>query len=70
MHRSLRTQWTLAAALAGCLWLCACQSTSRPSPYVKNGRTYGITRGTFNDRWWNYYERGLSFADGEYWTEA
>ncbi len=70
MHRSLRTQWTLAAALAGCLWLCACQSTSRPSPYVKNGRTYGITRGTFNDRWWNYYERGLSFADGEYWKEA
>ncbi|MBE7559010.1 hypothetical protein HS125_08700 [bacterium] len=54
---------------ATCLPLCGCQ-TSQVSPYVKDGRRYGVTRGTFNARWWNYYERGLSFADGEFWKEA
>ena len=27
-------------------------------------------RGTFRHRWWNYYERALSFADGEFYEEA
>lgn len=31
---------------------------------------YGVTRGTFRGRWWNYYERGRSFADGGFWLEA
>ena len=32
--------------------------------------TYGKVAGTFRHRWWNYYERGLSYADGEFYQEA
>ena len=49
-------------------WGCATQS---PSPvYLKDGKEYGKVRGTFRHRWWNYYERGLSYADGEFYREA
>ncbi|MFC1736229.1 hypothetical protein ACFL1X_08930 [Candidatus Hydrogenedentota bacterium] len=38
--------------------------------YNKDGKTYGVTQGNWRGKWSNYYERGLSFAAGEYWTEA
>ncbi|MFC1820658.1 hypothetical protein ACFLZG_06195, partial [Thermodesulfobacteriota bacterium] len=38
--------------------------------YVKNGKEYGKTKGAFRNRWGNYYERGLSFAEGEFYIEA
>ena len=38
--------------------------------YNVNGIQYGVTRGTFRQRWWNFYERGRSFADGGFWSEA
>ena len=39
--------------------------------YVKNGRTYGTVKsGVFRHRWWNYFERGLSNAEGEYYQNA
>lgn len=50
------------------LWSCAGQP-SGPT-YVKNGKEYGKVRGAFRHRWWNYYERGLSFAEGEFFPEA
>jgi TolB-like protein/tetratricopeptide (TPR) repeat protein len=31
---------------------------------------YGKVQGAFRHRWWNYYERGLSFAEGEFFREA
>jgi TolB-like protein len=34
--------------------------------YVKGGKQYGVTEGLFRNRWWNYYERGLSFSEGEF----
>ncbi|MBW2176374.1 MAG: hypothetical protein JRH03_05370 [Deltaproteobacteria bacterium] len=37
---------------------------------IKNGKEYGTVQGSFRHRWWNYYERGLSFAQGEFWAEA
>ncbi|NJL58721.1 MAG: hypothetical protein HC887_02785 [Desulfobacteraceae bacterium] len=37
---------------------------------MKDGKEYGDTEGLFRHRWWNYYERGLSFADGEFWQDA
>jgi len=37
---------------------------------VKDGKEYGVVEGSFRHRWWNYYERGLSFADGQFWNEA
>lgn len=37
---------------------------------VKDGTPYGVVPGTWRARWWNYYQRGLSYAEGEFWHEA
>jgi hypothetical protein len=43
----------------------------QPGPaYGKEGKEYGTVRGAFRNQWWNFYERGLSYADGEFYTEA
>lgn len=50
-----------------------CQHGSFPKgkdSYIKEGKVYGVTRGLFRERWWNFYERGCSFASGEFWDEA
>jgi hypothetical protein len=38
--------------------------------YLKNGKEYGRVSGIWRDRWWNFYQRGNSYAEGEYWPEA
>jgi len=59
-----------AVALVFALLWCACQ-TSQPDPaYVRDGRQYGVYDGLWRARWWSYYGRGLSFAEGEFWDEA
>jgi TolB-like protein len=50
--------------------LCSCATQRDPSQYIKDGKEYGQVRGTFRYKWWNYYERGLSFADGRFFEEA
>jgi TolB-like protein len=47
-----------------------CASTTEAPLYHKDGKTYGRVEGTFRHRWWNYYERGLSYAEGAYFEEA
>jgi len=50
-----------------------CQHGSSPKgkdTYIKEGKAYGVTKGLFRERWWNFYERGCSFASGEFWLEA
>ena len=38
-----------------------------PGPvYTKDGKFYGVVPGVWRERWWNYYQRGLSYAEGEY----
>jgi hypothetical protein len=38
---------------------------------VKDGKAYGVAANlTWRGRWWDYYQRGLSYADGEFWPEA
>ena len=37
---------------------------------IKEGKRYGITKGLFQGRWYHYYERGLSFAEGQCLGEA
>jgi TolB-like protein/tetratricopeptide (TPR) repeat protein len=69
MRKNSRILNVLAFTLAGLIcWSCA-GPTATPQ-YVKDGKQYGTVRGTFRHRWWNYYERGLSFADGEFYPEA
>jgi TolB-like protein len=52
------------------LSLCGCASQPTGPTYVKDGKKYGKVQGAFRHRWWNYYERGLSFADGAFFPEA
>jgi TolB-like protein len=47
---------------------CAVQQDAKVK--IKDGKEYGVVEGSFRHRWWNYYERGLSFAEGEFWEEA
>ena len=44
--------------------------TVQKSAYIKDGKEYGVTGGLFKGRWWHYYERGLSFAEGGFYKEA
>jgi TolB-like protein len=37
---------------------------------TKDGKVYGTVQGAFRHRWWNYYERGLSFAEGQFYEDA
>jgi len=70
MKRAFATILFLTAFVALLLsWGCAPQPSG--PVYVKNGKEYGTVRGAFfRHRWWNYYERGLSFAEGEFYGEA
>lgn len=55
------------------LFLSSCQTLSEikdRGPEVKDGVTYGVTRGLFNFEWFDYYERALSFSAGEFWKKA
>ena len=47
---------------------CAVQQDAQVK--IKDGKEYGVVEGSFRHRWWNHYERGLSFAEGEFWEEA
>jgi len=53
----------LLASLLGC--------NTPPDPrYFKDGKQYGVTKGLFRERWWNFYERGSSFLEGGFFAEA
>jgi tetratricopeptide (TPR) repeat protein len=62
MRKILITTIIAIFALSGC--------ASNKQEYLKEGKEYGSTSGTFRDRWWNYYERGLSFSEGQFHDEA
>ena len=50
--------------------LSGCAHQPDRAAYTRDGKTYGQVRGTFRHKWWNYYARGLSFADGQFFEEA
>jgi len=51
------------------LFIPACASEA-PPVHEKNGKKYGTTPGTFDSKWYDYYERALSYAEGGYFDEA
>jgi tetratricopeptide (TPR) repeat protein len=55
--------------LLSLFWILALE-TSANSKYIRDGKEYGVTEGNFRGKWWNYYERGTSFAEGDFWEEA
>jgi TolB-like protein len=60
--------FALALVLLCTSWQCAGQGTG--PVYTKDGKDYGKVQGAFRARWWNHYERALSYADGEFYQEA
>ena len=48
----------------------SCGTSPAVKPQMKDGNVYGVTQGAFRERWWQYYQRGLSFAEGHYWQQA
>jgi tetratricopeptide (TPR) repeat protein len=52
-----------------CIIISAC-ATIRPEPCIKNGKVYGVTKGLFRGKFWNYYDAALSYTDGACWQEA
>jgi len=67
-----RGRWTIVAILLGVLvtLMVGCAEQAAGPVYTREGREYGKTKGAFRNRWWNYYERGLSYAEGEFFLEA
>ena len=53
--------------MSGCK---ALHKTGGMEDYKKEGVQYGVIRGLFLGRWWDFYIRGRSFADGKFWQEA
>lgn len=54
----------LLVGFAGC-------AVEQAGTQFKDGKQYGVTSShVWRGRWWNYYERGSSYAAGEFWTEA
>jgi hypothetical protein len=53
------------------LFLLGVQCAVPPGPvFQKDGKFYGKTEGQWGGQWWNYYQRGLSYAQGAYWDFA
>jgi hypothetical protein len=69
-----RTSWPfllMVLAYAGlALSLPGCGVNAGQRQQVREGKVYGTTEGAFRERWWQYYRRGLSFSEGQFWTEA
>lgn len=60
----------IPTACALLLLFFGCVSAPSRNVYVKDGTEYGKVKGSFRHRWWNYYERGLSYAEGEFYHKA
>lgn len=65
-----RTLVLCLALMISPLLLIQCAVNQPEGNYIKDGKEYGKVRGAFRHKWWNYYERGLSFADGRFFNEA
>ena len=66
----VRRQWVVLIILIALYLFSGCIPSSKEELYIKDNKAYGVTEGAFRHRWWNYYERGLSFADGQFYQEA
>ncbi len=70
MKKSILFALALVGVLAVTLFLSCVESGPPRKAYIKDGKKYGVVRGAFRHRWWNYLERGLSYADGAFYKEA
>lgn len=61
----MKKRFIAALFLGAAIWGCASQEG-----VVREGARYGVTKGVFHGRWWNYYERGCSYLTGQFYAEA
>lgn len=59
-----------ALVLLGAVVIAGCGARADLAPRTIDGVTYGVTREPFRGRWWQYCERGVSWANGGFWAEA
>lgn len=64
-----RRVFIIIALLSGFYLISACAVKHGPV-YEKNGKRYGIVEGNFTNRWYDYYERALSYMRGDYFSDA
>lgn len=62
-------RWMIAMATLITVFMAGCNTPPDPR-YFKDGRQFGVVKGLFRERWWNFYERGASFIEGGFWQEA
>lgn len=61
---------TVILALCLCLGMLGC-AADQGTIHTKGGEQYGVTDNqVWRDTWWQNYERGLSYAAGEFWDDA
>lgn len=58
------------ALFLGVVALGGCGARADLPPKVVDGVAYGVTRDPFRGRWWQFCERGVSWANGAFWAEA
>lgn len=68
--RRTPTRTARAALLAGLALLAPACAVEMGKVHVKDGKEYGTVSGTFRNKWWNFYERGVSYSDGGYYDDA
>ncbi|MBF0468386.1 MAG: hypothetical protein HQK61_05820 [Desulfamplus sp.] len=49
---------------------CGCKNATEAPVHVVNNKSYGVIDGVFRNRFWHYYERGVSYAEGRFFQEA
>lgn len=65
-----KSPYLFIALTLSALLLYGCKPISE-NPEVRDGKAYClIKRTTFKGRWWHYYERALSCAEGAFWERA
>ena len=69
MNRFCLGLLALSIPLVGVL-VSGCGGARGPTAQVVDGQTYGTTTVPFRGRWWQYYERGVSWSLGGLWAEA
>ncbi len=62
-------QRVLFLIVVGAVTLSGCATDTVPI-HLKDGKEYGRIDEAFRNRWWHYYKRGISFAEGEFYKNA
>lgn len=70
MNSTSRRLGGLTALILSALTIGGCGTRADLAPKTVDGVAYGVTREPFRERWWQYCERGVSWANGGFWAEA